>query len=304
MCDVLVILPHHNDHPLGIACDSRLVVRNVHANSLASRVMKPGDRIQAANGRLVTSLDELSAVINENSACVIVFHLVRKCTNSDTNCTRSDAVRMKVGLTWIRDGPRLGVAIKQVGINSSLNFYFQVDASIIVSRITTDSLASHVLKLDDVIVGVDGHAVANRDTTKATIVELLAVRGYVTLTIERRQAIPRSLRECNATMSMSTASADGDADNTRKSSLKSILKKRTPSSPNIHKSSLPASRPMTFVDGLRLLTTSTPSVTAMKKHVQISQKHEEILIACDDSSQSLVDDGQNYMLITIDRSVK
>jgi hypothetical protein len=91
------------------------------------------------------------------------------------------------------------------------------------------------------------------------------------------------------------------------SALKSILKKRTTSSPNVHNTAaqtrsqynMTTKQPMmSFVDGLRMMGVH-------RKHVHILSEPIEHVIprVISDSHFEADDDGQHYTLITIDRSI-
>lgn len=182
---------------------------------------------------------------------------------------------------------------------------------IMVSRVTPHSVASYAVRANDVLLTINDQPALDRDVSKRTIVDELSMHGYVLLTLQR-DAVDNMTASCSggATQSASTVIDDSYQVTATSGALKSILKKRTTSSPNLrdrndrntrsqYTPNTAKHQPMAnFVDGLRMMAVH-------RKHVQILSPHieHEIPRMLSDSRFDVDEDGQNYTLITIDRSV-
>lgn len=140
-----------------------------------------GDRVVSVDGAPVATLDELTAAVERGSSSdcsTVVLQVLRRRPRPEYESAAArdfdDGVeRLCMVLAWRPNGPRLGLAIKQL------------NGAIVVSRCTDGSLAAAVLVPGDVIESVEGAPVTDRDHTKEAIVERLANVGAVELRIVR-----------------------------------------------------------------------------------------------------------------------
>jgi S1-C subfamily serine protease len=114
--EVHVLLQYSRVEPLGIACNSQLIVRTILEGSPAAKVVQAGDRIIRVNDSPIDSLQTLTRVVAATKTPTILFVLIRECVASlYDNCTLQPGNKLiTVELLWSNEGPRLGLAIKQV----------------------------------------------------------------------------------------------------------------------------------------------------------------------------------------------
>lgn len=147
-----VLLPHRKGEALGLACNPKMAVRKLLSETSAEKVLHINDCITAVNHLPVANLNELTAAVSATPGPTIVLTVRRQRRSSsqtmessrrDTHLDSNEPGRLVVVFTWHRDGPRLGLAIKQLC------------TSIVVSRCTPRSLAAQLLMPGDVIIAVN-----------------------------------------------------------------------------------------------------------------------------------------------------
>jgi len=117
MDEMIVLLPHGPAVPLGISCNNRLIIRQLDAMSLADKVLRVGDRVLAVDDTQVNTLDDLARCITHNQKCIIVLRVQLRGMHRAIPAHDDCGDRVRIALTWLRNGPKLGMAIKQVRVH-------------------------------------------------------------------------------------------------------------------------------------------------------------------------------------------
>jgi hypothetical protein len=116
MDEMTVLLPHGSSAPLGISCNNRLIIRELDTMSVADKVLRVGDRVLAVDDTPVNTLDEMAMRIAHNHKSIIVLRVQLRGMHRATPAHGDSGDRIRIALTWLRHGPKLGMAIKQVRV--------------------------------------------------------------------------------------------------------------------------------------------------------------------------------------------